>query len=179
MRQPYDGKNIAILFYARALAIAQRVCAIVFVCGICSTGLTFSLHAAAKMPPRAVENLTQPINLDAIKPLKELRVIRTNTANHAFEEVTFQEKTIGVKRSTGFEKSLPFDAPAFKAIEQQIRSLGTFEPKVTKPVDGVKVEVAIRTEDGESRFEVDPAGRLHDLYADLMTLRNKVLTDAK
>lgn len=185
MLQQNVGKNIAILFYARAcalrrtLAVTARACTIAFACGICSTGLTNFIYAAAKVPPRIVENTTQSVNLETIKPIKILRVIRTNVANSAFEELSIQEKSAIVKRSTGLQKTMALEEGAFQAIESKIRALGMFEPKFVKPLDGVKVEIAIKTQDGESRFDIDPAGRIQACYADLMNLRNKVLSDGK
>jgi hypothetical protein len=176
MLQRNDGKNIAILFYARAWALGVSF---VFVLAICSTGLITKAFAAAKIPPRPAENITGPISLENLKPFKTLRVIRTNVANHAFEELTIQDKLATLKRSNGLSKTLVLEEGVFQTYEQNIRALQTYEPKTVKPQDGVKVEMAVKTADGESRFDVDPAGRAQTIYADLMNLRNKVLSSGK
>ncbi len=180
MLQLNDGKNIAFLFYARVRVVFLRAALAVVCFGLSnSTALTKNAHAAAKIPPRAVENSMEPIRFETIKPFKTVRVIRTNITNNAFEELLLAEKTVSVKRSTGVNKSLPQETDAFAALEQKIRALGMLEVKSVKPLDGVKVEIAVKTADGEKRFEIDPSGSLQPIYAELMALRNKVLADGK
>lgn len=178
-----SGKIIAILFYARARAVLSRafVIALFFLAG--STGLIATAEAAGKQPPRQpeVQNKVQlpTIDLEKIKPIQSLRIIRTNVKNNAFEELILQAKQISLRRNTGFKKNLALEEGVFEALEQKIRALKTYEITSSTSRDGLRIEAVIKTEDGEERFELDPLGRLRPLFVEVMDYRHRMLRDGK
>jgi hypothetical protein len=139
-----DGKNIAILFFARARTAVKCASGVVFVVVLCSTGLTSEIFAAAKMPPKLAESSANAVQLDTLKPFKNLRLTRTNVANRAYEELTIDEKSAILKRSTGFQKSIALEQDVFQTIEKNIRDLHAYTPKAVVSQDGRGAEGGAR-----------------------------------
>jgi hypothetical protein len=115
---------------------------------------------------------------DLGEKISSIQVKRLNEANGASEILVVKGSDAVITRSNGLKKSLNIGDQAFATISENILTLKAV-PAGQKNSDSMRIYFTIAGTQGVKEFEMDPSSKMMPVYADLMNIRNQVLSDGK